>query len=87
MASIDVRGRDLITTQEWTRKELDAVLDKAKELKQKRQKGSFPHLLKDKTFFMLFYNTSTRTRASFEAAMTDLGGHAQFLEPGSMRLG
>ena len=35
---------------------------------------------------MFFYNPSVRTRQSFEAAATELGGHAQFLEPSSMRL-
>jgi N-acetylornithine carbamoyltransferase len=35
---------------------------------------------------MFFYNPSVRTRQSFEAAATELGGHAQFLEPKSMRL-
>jgi N-acetylornithine carbamoyltransferase len=39
-----------------------------------------------KTFFMFFYNPSVRTRQSFECAATELGGHAQFLEPKSMRL-
>lgn len=84
---IDLRGRDMITTQEWTREELETVLEFSKDLKQKSKAGKCPHLLKDKTFFMLFYNTSTRTRASFETALTELGGHAQFLEPGTMRLG
>ena len=37
-------------------------------------------------FFMFFYNPSVRTRQSFECAATELGGHAQFLEPGAMRL-
>jgi ornithine carbamoyltransferase len=87
MTNIDVYGRDMITTQEWTRDELEMVLKFSKELKAKSKAGKCPHLLKDKTFFMLFFNTSTRTRASFEAALTELGGHAQFLEPGTMRLG
>ncbi|MFI5143797.1 MAG: ornithine carbamoyltransferase, partial [Thermoanaerobaculales bacterium] len=36
--------------------------------------------------FMFFYNPSVRTRQSFECAATELGGHAQFLEPSGMRL-
>ena len=39
-----------------------------------------------RAFLMFFFNPSLRTRASFEAAATELGGHAQFLEPKSMRL-
>ena len=42
--------------------------------------------MKNKSFFMFFFNPSVRTRQSFEAAATELGGHAQFLEPKSMRL-
>ncbi|MGQ9516286.1 MAG: ornithine carbamoyltransferase, partial [Anaerolineae bacterium] len=39
-----------------------------------------------RTFFMLFYSPSLRTRQSFECATTELGGHAQYLEPRMMRL-
>ena len=80
-------GKDLITTQDWTREELDIVLDLAKVYKQKYYTGNVPEALKNKTFFMLFYNTSTRTRASFEAAMTALGGHAQYIDSATTRGG
>ncbi|MDV3278165.1 MAG: hypothetical protein LYZ69_06840 [Nitrososphaerales archaeon] len=52
----------------------------ARDIKQKYRSGSVPELFKNKTFFMLFYNTSTRTRSSFEAAATVLGGHSQFID-------
>ena len=77
-------GRDLIVTQEWSREELLDALDLAVRMKQDRL--GFTHVLKDRTFFMFFYNPSVRTRQSFECAATELGGHAQFLEPKSMRL-
>jgi len=82
---VELYGRDLITTQEWSREELDATLELAKDLKKKYYAGKLQPLLKDKTFFMLFYNTSTRTRASFESAMTALGGHAQFIDIATTR--
>jgi ornithine carbamoyltransferase len=44
-------------------------------------------MLRDKTFFMLFYAPSTRTRAAFEAGMTYLGGHAQYIDVSTTRLG
>lgn len=87
MSHIDLFGKDLITTQEWARDELDAVLDFSKELKRRFYAGDLPELLKNKTFFMLFYNTSTRTRSSFEAAMTYLGGHSQFIDIATTRAG
>lgn len=75
-----LRGRDMITTQEWTKDEIDTVLDVAMELKRKRAMG-VPHAsLRDKVLSMLFFFSSTRTRISFEAGMAQLGGHAQFID-------
>jgi N-acetylornithine carbamoyltransferase len=75
-----LRGQDLITLQEWTKDELDTLLDVAFQLKRERALG-IPHpLLRDKVLAMLFFYSSTRTRASFEAGMAQLGGHAQFIE-------
>lgn len=80
MGAYDLYGKDLISTQEWTREELEFAIETAKEIKRLKYLGYVPELFKNRTFFMLFYNTSTRTRASFEAAATLLGGHAQFIE-------
>ncbi len=79
-------GRDLITTAEWSKTELDQILDVAREMQADRFGNRFRHVLDARTFFMFFYNPSVRTRQSFECAATELGGHAQFLEPKSMRL-
>jgi ornithine carbamoyltransferase len=76
----DLRGRDLISLQEWTKEEIDTILDVAFQLKRERALG-IPHpLLRDRVLAMLFFFSSTRTRASFEAGMAQLGGHAQFIE-------
>ena len=76
----DLRGRDLITTQEWSREEIETLLDVAFDLKRKRALGE-PHAsLRDKVLAMLFFFSSTRTRVSFEAGMAQLGGHAQFID-------
>jgi N-acetylornithine carbamoyltransferase len=75
-----LRGRDLITLQEWTKDEIETLLDVSFTLKRERALG-IPHpLLRDKVLAMLFFFSSTRTRASFEAGMAQLGGHAQFIE-------
>jgi len=75
-----LRGRDMITTQEWTKEEIDTIMDVAFDLKRKRALG-VPHAyLRDKVLAMLFFFSSTRTRASFEAGMAQLGGHAQFID-------
>jgi len=75
-----LRGRDMINTQDWTREEIETALDVAFDLKRQRAIG-IPHpILRDKVLAMLFFFSSTRTRASFEAGMAQLGGHAQFIE-------
>jgi len=81
-----LRGRHLITCQEWSRAEIDAVLDLSCELKR-RFRGRVPHrLLPDQTVFMMFFEQSTRTRNSIEAGITQLGGHAHDLPPDKMQL-
>ncbi len=76
----NLRGRDMITTHEWTKEELETALEVAFRLKQERALG-IPHpLLRDKTLAMLFFYSSTRTRSSFESGMAQLGGHAAFIE-------
>jgi len=82
----DLRGRDLITTQEWTREEIDTLIDVAFDLKRKRALGEPHALLRDKVLAMLFFFTSTRTRVSFEAGMAQLGGHAQFIEASTTQI-
>ena len=82
-----LRGRDMITTQEWTKHELDTVMDVAFDLKRKRALGEQHAYLRDKVLAMLFFFTSTRTRASFEAGMAQLGGHAMFLDSTATQIG
>jgi len=76
----NLRGRDMITTQEWTRDEIDTILDVAFDLKRQRALGAPHAYLRDKVLAMLFFFTSTRTRGSFEAGMAQLGGHAAFID-------
>jgi ornithine carbamoyltransferase len=87
MPKVDLTGRDLITTQDWSVEELEATLKLARELKSKYKRGRIGPALSNKTFFMLFYAPSTRTRAAFEAGMTYLGGHAQYIDVSTTRLG
>ncbi len=77
-----LKGRDFLAETDFTREEIETVLDVAEELKADRAMGK-PHddILRGKTLFMIFYNQSLRTRNSFEAGMTQLGGHAHYLDP------
>jgi N-acetylornithine carbamoyltransferase len=75
-----LRGRDLISLQEWRTEEVETILEVAARLKLDRALGRPHKYLEDKVLAMLFFFSSTRTRASFEAGMAQLGGHAQFIE-------
>ena len=86
MAKSKLYGKDLICTRDWSVEELNMALDLAVEMKKKRFSKDHRKILEGRTFLMFFYNPSVRTRQSFEAAATELGAHAQFLEPKSMRL-
>ncbi|NLF64917.1 MAG: ornithine carbamoyltransferase [Chloroflexi bacterium] len=75
-----LRGRDFISDLDFSKEEIDTVLDVAWDLKMKRALG-IPHpILRDKVLAMIFFFSSTRTRGSFEAGMAQLGGHAAFIE-------
>ena len=75
-----LRGRDFISDLDFSKDEVETVLDVALELKRARAMG-VPHAyLRDKVLAMLFFFTSTRTRGSFEAGMAQLGGHGAFID-------
>ncbi|UCC63899.1 MAG: ornithine carbamoyltransferase [Anaerolineae bacterium] len=82
---MDLYGKDLICTQDWTKEALMATLELAAQMKRDRFSPRWTRLLEHKTFLMFFYNPSVRTRLSFEAAATELGGHAQFMTPSAGR--
>src|SRR5687767_11518311 len=74
------RGRDFIGDLDFSKEEVETVLDVAWDLKRKRALNEPHALLRDKVLAMLFFFTSTRTRGSFEAGMAQLGGHAAFID-------
>ncbi|PWN57202.1 ornithine carbamoyltransferase [Abyssibacter profundi] len=76
--------RDFLTLLDFTGPELDALIQRAIELKRDRH-GHRP--LVGRTLAMIFEKSSTRTRVSFEAGMAQLGGDALFLSPRDTQLG
>jgi len=72
---------------DFSRDELQLMIQRAIELKKMRQKGEVYEPLKNLTLAMIFEKSSTRTRVSFEAGMNQLGGHAMFLSSRDTQLG
>lgn len=70
--------KHLLTLKDYSKKEIEEIIKKAIEIKAKPEK--YYEILKNKILIMLFQKTSTRTRLSFETAMTQLGGHVIFLD-------
>ena len=60
--SVNLSGRDLICTQDWSVEELEAVLSLAVEMKAHRYSDEHARILRHRTFMMMFYNSSLRTR-------------------------
>src|SRR5512139_201646 len=75
-----LHGRDLIGDLDFSKEEVETVMDVAFDLKRKRALNEPHAYLRDKVLAMLFFFTSTRTRGSFEAGMAQLGGHGAFID-------
>ncbi len=84
---MSLKGRNFVDLADFERFELRRFLDTAHDLKRKQQRGEPHELLKGKSLAMIFMKSSTRTRVSFEVGMTQLGGHALFLQPSGTQLG
>ena len=68
--------RHFIDTQDFSKEELLDIIQLVRLIKTADQHGCTPRLLVDATLAMIFEEPSTRTRVSFEVAMTALGGAA-----------
>ncbi|MBR9869782.1 MAG: ornithine carbamoyltransferase [Gammaproteobacteria bacterium] len=79
--------RHFLTLNDMTTSELEQLLDHASRLRKEWREGKVRDSLKNRVLAMIFEKSSTRTRVSFEAGMTQLGGTALFLSPRDTQLG
>ena len=79
--------RHFVDTQDFSKEELLDLIELIRIIKEADKQGAIPKLLQDASLAMIFEEPSTRTRVSFEVAMTELGGHALYLKPGEIHLG
>ena len=68
----------LLTLKDWSAEQIEDVIERSLRIKESPDK--YLTSLKDKSLVMVFQKTSTRTRVSFEVAMTQLGGHAIYMD-------
>lgn len=75
--------RDFLALTDFSRDELVSLLERARRLKSGEDRAR----LEGRSLAMIFRKSSTRTRVSFEAGMTQLGGHAIFLSERDSQIG
>lgn len=80
-------ARHFIEVQDLGREETLRLFELARLIKAADRDGVGLRLLEGASLAMIFEAPSTRTRLSFEVAMTQLGGHAMFLRPGELHFG
>ncbi|MDF2882169.1 MAG: argF [Clostridiaceae bacterium] len=85
--AFNLRNRSFLTLMDFSPKEINFMLDLAKELKRAKYTGTEQQKLKGKNIVLLFEKDSTRTRCSFEVAALDQGAHVTYLGPTGSQMG
>lgn len=81
-----LRGKHFITLRDWSKEEIDTLLDVSFDLKRKFAINETTPYLPYQTMFLMFFEQSTRTRNSMEAGIAQLGGHGNYLDTSTMQI-
>ncbi|MBQ7984937.1 MAG: ornithine carbamoyltransferase [Bacteroidales bacterium] len=85
--AFNLRNRNFLKLLDFTPKEIQYMLDLARDLKRAKYAGSEQQHLKGKNIALIFEKTSTRTRCAFEVAAHDQGAHVTYLGPTGSQIG
>jgi ornithine carbamoyltransferase len=83
----NLRNRSFLTLMDYSPKEINYLLDLARDLKRAKYTGTEQQKLKGKNIVLLFEKDSTRTRCSFEVGALDQGAHVTYLGPTGSQIG
>lgn len=84
---MNLKGRDFLTLKDFTKDEIEYLLDLSSRLKKLKKEGKVWQPLIGKNVALIFEKTSTRTRCSFEVAASDLGMGSTYLAPSASQIG
>lgn len=87
MKKPDLTGRDFLTLRDFTKEEIEYLIDLSADLKAKKKKGERVDFYRGQNVALIFEKTSTRTRCSFEVAAHDLGIGTTYLDPTGSQIG
>ena len=85
--AFNLRNRNFLKLLDFTPKEIQYMLDLARDLKRAKYAGTEQPRLKGKNIALIFEKTSTRTRCAFECAAYDQGAHVTYLGPSGSQIG
>ncbi len=84
---VNLKGRSFLTLKDYSKEEIEYLVDLAIDLKEKKKKRIFERHLEHKNVALIFEKPSTRTRCSFTIGCIDEGGHPEYLGKNDIQLG
>lgn len=85
--AFNLKGRSLLTLQDFSQEEISYLLTLSKDLKDKKRAGIKGDTLQGKNIALIFEKPSTRTRCAFSVGAKDEGGHPEYLGKNDIQLG